>query len=69
MAPESSKRTSAASTSARVEQAATNGDIYTTKTIRDMLIGTPHTFEHAGAHELKGFEGDWILYRISTTDR
>jgi class 3 adenylate cyclase len=51
---------------ARVEQAAADGEIYATKTLRDMLIGTSHTFEDAGSYALKGFDGDWLLYRIAT---
>ena len=52
---------------ARVEQAAPEGFIYTTATIRDMLIGSSHSFEPAGTHHLKGFEDEWLLYRIGIT--
>ena len=51
---------------ARVEQAAADDDIHTTKTIRDMLIGSPHHFDETGTHTLKGFDGEWRLYRIVT---
>ena len=51
---------------ARVEQAAADGDIYTSATIKDMLLGSSHSFEDAGSHKLKGFDGDWALYRIAT---
>lgn len=50
---------------ARVEQAATDGAIYTSKTIRDMLIGSQHQFEYAGSHNLKGFDEDWALYQLA----
>ena len=50
---------------ARVEQAAADGDIYTSATIKDMLLGSSHRFENAGSHKLKGFDGDWALYRIA----
>jgi class 3 adenylate cyclase len=49
---------------ARIERAAGDGEIYTSATIRDMLIGSAHVFEPAGSHRLKGFEGDWPLYRV-----
>lgn len=49
---------------ARVEQTAADGDIYTTSTIKDMLIGSIHKFESVGSHRLKGFDGDWPLFRI-----
>ena len=52
---------------ARVERAAPDGDIYTSSAIRGMLIGSHHVFEDAGSRQLKGFEGEWDLYRIMTT--
>jgi len=51
---------------ARVEQAAETGNIYTTSTIKDMLLGTTHGFESVGAHRLKGFAEDWLLYRVKS---
>ena len=50
---------------ARVEQAAPDGHIYVTKTIRDMLIGSTYRFDDAGSHLLKGFDEEWRLFRIS----
>ncbi len=50
---------------ARVEQKASDDDIYTTATIKDMLIGSHHNFESVGSHQLKGFDGVWPLYRIA----
>jgi class 3 adenylate cyclase len=50
---------------ARVEQTASEDDIYATATIKDMLIGSHHNFESVGSHKLKGFDGDWPLYRIA----
>ena len=44
---------------ARGEHTATNGHIFTTKTIRDMLIGSSCGFDDAGFHTLKGFEEEW----------
>ncbi len=52
---------------ARVEQAAEDGDIYATSTIKDMLIGSTYNFESVGSHELKGFDGDWPLFKIVHT--
>ena len=54
---------------ARVEQAAPNGEIYATKAVTDMLLGSEHAFESAGAHTLKGFEGTWSLHRLGGSDR
>jgi class 3 adenylate cyclase/pimeloyl-ACP methyl ester carboxylesterase len=51
---------------ARVQQAATDGRIYTTTTIRDMLIGSPYQFNDAGNHPLEGFDGTWQLIEVRT---
>lgn len=50
---------------ARVENAAPNGEIYVTSTVRDLLLGGSFKFEDVGAHELKGFEGSWLLCRLT----
>lgn len=50
---------------ARVESAAPDGEIYVTSTVRDLLLGGSFQFEDAGAHQLKGFEGSWVLCRLS----
>ena len=49
---------------ARVEQAAADGNIYVTSTIKDMLLGSAHNFESVGSHKLKGFDGDWPLFKV-----
>jgi len=51
---------------ARVEQAAADGQVWVTRTVRDMLIGSPHRFGPAGSHTLKGFDGTWDLYAVET---
>jgi class 3 adenylate cyclase len=50
---------------ARVENAAPNGEIYVTSTVRDLLLGGSFEFEDAGAHDLKGIEGSWLLCRLA----
>jgi class 3 adenylate cyclase/pimeloyl-ACP methyl ester carboxylesterase len=50
---------------ARVEQAATDGQIFATQAIRDMLIGSTYTFDDAGSHTLKGFDQEWLLFRVN----
>jgi class 3 adenylate cyclase len=50
---------------ARVENAAPNGEIYVTSTVRDLLIGGSFKFEDAEAHDLKGIEGSWLLCRLA----
>lgn len=50
---------------ARVEQAASDGAIFVSSTVRDMLLGGTIDFEDRGHHELKGFEDSWHLYELS----
>jgi class 3 adenylate cyclase len=51
---------------APVQQAATDGEIHTTTKIREMLIGSPYQFDDAGSHSLKGFDGKWQFYKVSS---
>jgi class 3 adenylate cyclase len=50
---------------ARVENAAPNGEIYVTSTVRDLLLGGSFEFDDVGAHKLKGFEDSWLLCRLA----
>jgi class 3 adenylate cyclase len=47
---------------ARVEQAAPNGTIFVSSTVRDMMLGGEVDLLEKGEHELKGVEGLWRLY-------
>jgi len=50
---------------ARVEQAASDGSIFISSTMKDMLLGGDTDFENRGEHTLKGIEGTWTLYEVS----
>jgi class 3 adenylate cyclase len=50
---------------ARVEQAADPGHVFVSSTVRDMLIGSEHSFSERGAFELKGIEGSWRLFALT----
>ncbi len=50
---------------ARVEQAAPDGSIVVSSTMKDMLLGSGTTFEDRGPHELKGVGGRWNLYEVA----
>jgi len=50
---------------ARVQQAAREGSIYTSSTVRDLLLGGERSFEDRGEHELKGIAGAWRLYELA----
>ena len=49
---------------ARVEQAAPDGEVYVSSTVRDMLLGGETHFEDRGAHSLKGFDSPWHLFAL-----
>lgn len=49
---------------ARVEQAAPDGSVFVSSTVRDMLLGGSVHFEDRGTHELKGFSDSWRLYEL-----
>ena len=50
---------------ARVEQAAGDGEMFASSTVRDMMLGGSVTFADCGLRELKGIEGSWRLFRVS----
>lgn len=49
---------------ARVEQAAEDGTIFVSSTVRDMLLGGDARFEDRGEYTLKGFDQPWHLYAL-----
>jgi class 3 adenylate cyclase len=51
---------------ARVEQAAADGAIFVSSTVRDLLLGSDTRFDDRGEHSLKGFDSPWRLYSLVT---
>ncbi len=51
---------------ARVEQKAADGEIWTSSTVRDLMLGGSAQFAERGEHELKGIEGNWRLFSVSS---
>jgi class 3 adenylate cyclase len=51
---------------ARVEQAATDGELWASSTVREMMLGGSATFLDRGDHQLKGIDGDWHLFAVDT---
>lgn len=49
---------------ARVEQAAGDGAILVSSTVREMLLGGDVELRDAGPHGLKGFEEPWTLFEV-----
>ena len=50
---------------ARVEQAAVDGEIFVSSTVRDLMLGGDARFEDRGEHSLKGFDSPWRLYALA----
>jgi class 3 adenylate cyclase/DNA-binding SARP family transcriptional activator len=49
---------------ARVEEAASDGEVFVSSTVRDMLLGGETRFEDRGEHTLKGFDSPWRIYAL-----
>jgi class 3 adenylate cyclase len=51
---------------ARVLSAASPGEVLVSSTVRDLLLGSDVTFQDRGRHQLKGFDGDWQLFGVTS---
>lgn len=49
---------------ARIMAAAGPGEILVSRTVKDLVIGSPMRFADMGPHSLKGIEGEWRLYSV-----
>jgi hypothetical protein len=52
---------------ARVMAAAGSGEIFTSRTVRDLVVGSDIEVEDRGLHRLKGIEGSWQLFAVTKT--
>jgi class 3 adenylate cyclase len=50
---------------ARVMAAAASGEILTSRTVRDLVVGSDIAAEDRGTHTLKGIDGTWQLFAIT----
>lgn len=50
---------------ARIMAAASPGEILVSRTVKELVIGSPILFEDRGMHTLKGIEGEWPLYSVT----
>ena len=55
----------AVNAAARVEHAATDGSIFVSNTVREMLMGSDFMCDDRGEFDLKGLDGRWRLYELS----
>ena len=51
-------------TGARVSALAGAGEIYVSRTVRDLIAGAPIRLECRGTHELKGVPGCWEIFAV-----
>ncbi|MDJ0792586.1 MAG: adenylate/guanylate cyclase domain-containing protein [Acidimicrobiia bacterium] len=49
---------------ARVMESAADGEVATTASMRDLMLGSAFEFESIGSRTLRGFNGEWHLYRV-----
>ena len=47
----------------RVDSHASPGQVLVSRTVVDLVAGSDITFADSGDHELKGFDGTWLLSR------
>jgi class 3 adenylate cyclase len=50
---------------ARVMAAAGPGEIRTSRTVRDLVVGSDIALNDGGVHPLKGIEGSWQLFAVT----
>ena len=50
---------------ARVQAAARPGEVLTSGTVKDLVVGSGLEFEDRGPHVLKGVPGEWPLYAVT----
>jgi class 3 adenylate cyclase len=50
---------------ARVMAAASPGEVVTSRTVRDLIVGSGIAVEDRGEHALKGIDGSWQLFAVS----
>ena len=63
-APGGEVRGIAVHTGARVAALAGPGEIYVSRTIRDLVAGAPIRLQSRGTHELKGVPGSWEVFAV-----
>jgi class 3 adenylate cyclase len=51
----------------RVSEHAGDGEVLVSSTVRDLSIGSQIRFADRGAHALKGLDGEWRMYSVTST--
>ena len=50
---------------ARIMALAEGGEVFVSRTVRDLVVGSELSFTDRGEHQLKGIEEPWQLYSLS----
>ena len=50
---------------ARVAALADVGEVLTTRTVKDLTVGSDLVFEDRGEHDLKGVPDRWVVYAVA----
>jgi pimeloyl-ACP methyl ester carboxylesterase len=50
---------------ARVMEAAEPGEVLTSATVKDLVVGSGLEFSERGAHQLRGVPGEWALFAVT----
>ncbi|NND01365.1 MAG: adenylate/guanylate cyclase domain-containing protein [Acidimicrobiia bacterium] len=54
---------------ARIASMAGAREIYASRTVKDLVVGSDLAFEPKGTHQLKGVPGDWEVYAVTRPTR
>jgi class 3 adenylate cyclase len=54
--------------SSRIMALAGPGDVLVSRTVRDVVTGARFGFEDRGVHELKGVDGDWHVFGVTSVE-
>lgn len=49
---------------ARVMEKAPEDEVWASRTVKDLVVGSRFKFTESGTHDLKGVDGPWPLYRV-----
>jgi class 3 adenylate cyclase len=49
---------------ARVLEKANAGEVWASRTVRDLVVGSRFKFSEQGTYNLKGIAGDWPLFAV-----
>jgi class 3 adenylate cyclase len=48
----------------RIRDGAGGGDVLVSRTVKDLLLGSPYAFTARGPKALKGVPGEWEIYAV-----